>query len=279
MSPSRNVAIPSTRRRAPDSLRDDMHGSGAGRGGAELEPAVFDPATVGGEGTDRLEGLEAVIAAAQEQADRTVRQARDAFILKAGPALRAIRDEEGHKWVKDDAGQWVKDEERTFEGYVRERWGYSRPYAYQIMEAVPVVAALSAIADSSKDKINAEHVKQLAPVVRQHGEDAARRMWEKAKTDRGKVTGAALRAAATELGFVTTGIPVQQQAEPAPPTAKPEPSPLALLGQAANHLKAARRALSRQVVTDSVEQNADLAEQLMEEIRDKTSSISRLISR
>src|SRR5262245_24888202 len=77
-----------------------------------------------------------------ERADPAQHEAITARALKTfvevGMALAAIR-----------SGALYREHFRSFGDYCRTRWGLSRPYAYQLMQAARVVANVSAIADTA----------------------------------------------------------------------------------------------------------------------------------
>jgi hypothetical protein len=62
----------------------------------------------------------------------------------AGASLRTIRDE-----------GLYKDKFATFEEYCKSRWGFSRPRAYQLIDAVEVVEDLSTIVDTTSQDAKA----------------------------------------------------------------------------------------------------------------------------
>jgi hypothetical protein len=72
---------------------------------------------------------------ALEAYERTIEAGLQTFI-EVGRALLAIRD-----------GKLYRADYGTFEEYCQRRWGVSRPYAYQLMDASVVVENVSAIAD------------------------------------------------------------------------------------------------------------------------------------
>lgn len=223
----------------------------------------FDTGEVDGERKeDRLKRLVSVITTAEGVAKETLRRTRQRFILEAGVALKAIHDEE----------LWRLTHE-TFKQFVFDCWEYSEPYAYQMMEAVPVYAAVSAIAETTV--INAEHIKILGPVVRRHGDEAAREVWTKAQDDMpGKpVTGAGLRHARRVLGYAKE----EAEGERKTVVALPPATPLTTVGRATNSLKEARRLLSRKVIEQAVEEDPEAARVLMEELQATMATLRRIV--
>lgn len=61
--------------------------------------------------------------------------------IEVGLSMKAIRDQ-----------KLYEGEYKTFENYVNKRWGYSRPRAYQLIEAAEVDANLSTMVDIDRPK-------------------------------------------------------------------------------------------------------------------------------
>lgn len=82
-----------------------------------------------------------------------IERGRQTFI-EVGNALLEIRDR-----------QLYRDTHARFEDYCRERWGWSRPFAYQLIDAAKVV---SAIADTGAEPpANEAQARELVPLLRQ----------------------------------------------------------------------------------------------------------------
>jgi hypothetical protein len=85
-----------------------------------------------------------------------------------------------------------------FEDYCRERWGMSRAYAYNVIDAAQVAVAMSAIADTAP--ANEGQARELVPLHKQDPEAAAR-VWQETVATERKVTAPALAGA---FGFWVT---------------------------------------------------------------------------
>lgn len=140
---------------------------------------------------ERLAQLEAEI-------DRILeKQRREKGILQ-----QRIRD------IQDDARRGVAqrlkeiNEDRLygddFDAYMRNRWGYTAAWAYQQID----LYAVSRILETA----NAGQAAVVAPVMRNHGEEAARQVVSKAEEDSKKITAATLRKAAVDLGYIATKV-------------------------------------------------------------------------
>lgn len=109
-----------------------------------------------------------------------------AGFIESGMALIQIHDGGLYKYAACMAGA----KRDTFEGYVERRFGITRQYAYEIMDA----AKVSTIVDIR----NASQGRALAPLMKRLGEGAAREAFGRAKESAdasgGEVTEAALAA-------------------------------------------------------------------------------------
>ncbi|MEV6427986.1 hypothetical protein [Nocardia sp. NPDC051463] len=76
----------------------------------------------------------------------------------AGRALQIVRD-----------GRLYRDSHETFDDYVEQRWDMQRSYAHKLIRAWPLAARLHPVAPA----INEGQVRELLPVVAEHGEEAA----------------------------------------------------------------------------------------------------------
>ncbi|MGY3341229.1 hypothetical protein ACVW0K_007422 [Streptomyces filamentosus] len=171
----------------------------------------------------------------KEQMDlATCEQALTGFrkaVIVAGKALEVI-----------NRGRLYRDTHPTFADYVWERWGFKRAHAYRLIEEWPVAAAVSPIGD-----INEAQARELLPVFKAHGQEAAIVLYRETRALAGeKVTAAALaearqvlpprlaspeqaadvlRVAAAE-GRVPRIVPPRQAPVEAP-VVEPEPAPTA----------------------------------------------------
>ncbi|MGA4803587.1 hypothetical protein [Streptomyces lavendulocolor] len=147
-----------------------------------------------------------------ETCERAVHGMHAAFTV-AGKALATIK-----------AARLYRETHGTFEAYLIDRWGMKRAHAYRLIEAWPVAAALSPRGDTPPEK----HVRALLPVVKRHGVEAARAVYEELRQQDARVTTtrvteavsalpprieapedarAAVRAAAAEGRITTPGKP------------------------------------------------------------------------
>lgn len=76
-----------------------------------------------------------------------------------GKALQVIRD-----------ARLYRGTHPTFEAYVEDVWGMSRPQAYRLIQAWPVAEAVSPIGDTA---ITESQVRELVPLASEHGPGAA----------------------------------------------------------------------------------------------------------
>jgi hypothetical protein len=117
-------------------------------------------------------------AARLQDCEETIAAGFQTFVA-VGQALLAIRDE-----------RLYRQTHATFEAYCRERWGMSRPRAYQLIEAAEVTTHLSTIVDTlPATEAQARPLTGLAP-------DDQRAAWQDAvaTAPNGKVTAAHVAA-------------------------------------------------------------------------------------
>lgn len=222
-------------------------------------PQPVDPAKVTGSAADRLAAFEAAIDRAKERAGTTLKAARARFVVEAGTALRAIRDEDGGLY---------KVTHETFEDYITDRWDMDRTRAYQLIDAAPVMLVMSKIFDTAPVE---SHARVLAPVLEGHGEPAVREVVAAAKTAQaGKVTAAAIREAATRLKYLQ--VPVQPTAVERETLSVDHTAvqarALVRLEQGLAALKVAHRALRGRVIPDAVAADHSHGSELVGEVAD-----------
>ncbi len=167
--------------------RTSRTGAVATRDAARL-PHQFDPASLGKTPADRLAGLEGIIESARQDAAETVKAAKTRFEMRAGMALELIRGE----------ALFAETGYADFKSYVKGRWGYSLSRAYQLMDIVRVMVAVSTIVETVPPE---SQVRILAVVVRQHGEDAARKVLAAARELPGAVTAKKLTQVRDQLKY------------------------------------------------------------------------------
>jgi hypothetical protein len=95
------------------------------------------------------------------QHERTIQQGLGTF-REVGQALMAIRD-----------GRLYRGEFKTFEAYCKDRWSFSRPRAYELINAAETCEAVSAVADKPTSE------RQVRPLSKLPKESRAE-AWEEA---------------------------------------------------------------------------------------------------
>lgn len=231
-------------------------------------PAPVDPATVTGSDEERLAAFEAAMAAAQNVAEESLGKARARFVIEAGAALRAIRDDPGKLYAAYG----------TFEDYIVKRWQMDRSRAYQLIDAAAPMIVMSKIFDVPPVESQA---RVLAPVLEDHGEDAVRETVVVVRTSGDKVTAATLKAAAVRLGYITV-VPQQtaRQNTDRPTGDLPEQSRAIIrLEQALSALRAAHKALKGEIVPEAVAADAERGGELAAQAIDLAGKIERLARR
>lgn len=228
-------------------------------------PQPVDPAAVTGSAEQRLAAFEAAIDRAKETAGTTLKAARARFVVEAGTALRAIRDEDGGLY---------KVTHETFEDYITARWDMDRTRAYQLIDAAPVMLVMSKIFDTAPVE---SHARVLAPVLEDHGEPAVREVVAAARVTGEKITAAAIREAAGRLHYLPSPAePADAEAVlPVDHTAVQARS-LVRLEQGLAALKVAHRALRGRVIPDAVAADHEHGSELVAEITDLAYRISKL---
>ncbi len=124
--------------------------------------------------------------------------------IEVGMAMKAIRDKKLYE------GQY-----KTFEIYVRERWGYTRPRAYQLIEAAEVDANLSTIVDKSTRPQNEGQLREVAKAPAEMQAEVVKKATEKAAEQNRKPTAKDYKQVVGEL--------VIESVEPAKPSKPPIP--------------------------------------------------------
>jgi len=126
--------------------------------------------------------LDATERAALTDCEATIERGLQTFV-EVGTALLTIRDR-----------RLYRAQYKTFEDYCQERWGMSRPRAYQMIDAAAVVGTLSTIVDKvPTTESQARPLTQLPPEVQPV-------VWQRAveTAPEGKVTAAHVQAAVNE---------------------------------------------------------------------------------
>lgn len=230
-------------------------------------PKPLDPAAVTGSDAERLAAFERVIDEAKETAGRSLKAARARFVVEAGTALRAIRDEGLFKLSHE-----------TFDEYITGRWEMDRTRAYQLIDAAPAMLVMSKIFDTPPVESQA---RTLGPVLDAHGEEAVREVVVAAKQAGPKVTAATLKAAALRLRYIP------QQTDPGPEDneastdASTEHTPeqaraIVRLEQGLAALRVAHKALRGTVVPDALAADRERGLELAAQVDDLVKKIGRL---
>jgi hypothetical protein len=113
----------------------------------------------------------------RDELETALEEARRAFV-EAGRALAEIRDQ-----------RLYRDTHETFEDYLQDRWGFSRPQGYRLIDAAAVADAVSPIGDVA----NEAQARELVPVLRTGGPEAVRAVIESLGDE--PLTAAKLKAA------------------------------------------------------------------------------------
>lgn len=162
------------------------------------EPEADDPA-------ERLEFYSRGIFAVQYAAKANHERAEQQRLIGLGLRLRAIKEEELHKYTGFD----------TFGALTGARFGIKKHQANNILRVLGVAQALE---DITTQELKERPLRVLVPVLETHGADAVRETWQEAARH-GNVTDTSLTEAANFLGY--TPPKVQSVLEVEPPKAKP----------------------------------------------------------
>jgi hypothetical protein len=173
------------RKSISDFIPDDLDGQGveiphhfrkeADPAPATEPPRVPDPREPLSDGEDLLPQEQADLAACEVAID-TLRLA----FWAAGKALQVIRD-----------ARLYRSTHPTFEAYCEDRWQMQRAHANRLIRAWPLAEALAPIGAKA---LNEGQIRELLPLVTEHGEEAAATVYRTiAETDGVRVTAAVLR--------------------------------------------------------------------------------------
>lgn len=122
------------------------------------------------------------VAARRDELEAVIERGLQTFV-EVGNAIREIRD-----------SRLYKDEYGTFEEYCRERWGWARSRAYQMIEAADTAGIVSTTVDIPSER----HARELAPLAKDDPE-AARELWSEL-SENDQLTAAEIRQAVKERG-------------------------------------------------------------------------------
>jgi hypothetical protein len=230
-------------------------------------PKPLDPATVTGTAEERLAAFEAAIDEAKETAGNSLKAARARFVVEAGTALRAIRDEDGGLY---------KGSYETFEDYVTRRWDMDRSRAYQLIDAAPAMLTMSKIFDTAPVESQARAV---IPVLESHGEAAVQEIVASLRTAGEKVTAKSLTDAGRRLGYIPEQPSADEDEKPAGPATEHTPDQaLAIirLERGLSALRVAHKALRGTVVPDALAADRERGLELAQQVADIAAKIGRL---
>ncbi|WP_051705190.1 hypothetical protein [Streptomyces sp. NRRL S-455] len=265
MSPAKQLPAPGRAPGLSDVLRA-RHASATATTPDPFAPKVLDPATVTGTAEERLAAFEAAIDEAKEAASHSLKAARARFVVEAGTALRAIRDEDGGLY---------KVTHETFEQYISDRWDMDRSRAYQLIDAAPTMNLLSKIFDTAPVESQA---RALAPVLEAHGEEAVREVVVAVKQAGAKVTAATIKEAAHRLHYIPAQTAEEDEGSADLPTEHTPQEALAIvrLEQGLAALRVAHKALRGTVVTDALEADHERGLELAKQVASLAAKIGRL---
>lgn len=211
------------------------------------ESPDFVPA-ISGTPSERLAHYERTIGEAHMAAEAAVQAAHEHWVLTAGQALREIRDEK----LFTQAGY------ASFDEYVQARWGFQKQHASRLIQSVPVVQALRGVV---RVQLKERQVRALVPVVREHGADAVRKVWQEAERRR-RTSGAGLEEAARWLGFAAK----EHEETPELPAQKNAPASM-------DRLQRAFRYLNRDAFRTAATENPAEVRRIVADLRELLDSI------
>lgn len=130
-----------------------------------------------------------------------------ATFIEVGRALLTIRDDRLYRATHS-----------SFEDYCRERWGFSRVHAHRQIEA----AKLAALLPTGNAPTSERAARELAPLLRDAGEEAVVEVWRQLRSEHGpKVTAEKVRGAVVDrlrleqkVGTVTSSETVEWYTPP-----------------------------------------------------------------
>jgi hypothetical protein len=230
-------------------------------------PKPLDPAAVTGTAEERLAAFEAAIDEAKETAGQTLKAARARFVVEAGTALRAIRDEDGGLYKVTHA---------TFEEYIAARWDMDRSRAYQLIDAAPAMLVMSKIFDTAPVESQA---RAALPALESHGEAAVKEIVVALRTAGEKVTAKTITETGRRLGYIPDPAPAPEDEKTADlPTEHTPQEALAVvrLEQGLAALRVAHKALRGTVVPDALAADHERGLELAKQVASLAAKIGRL---
>lgn len=130
----------------------------------------------------------AIAVARLGELEATIEKGLTTFV-DVGLALLEIRNERLYKESHSD-----------FDSYCRERWGWDRTYAHRHIEAARVASMLP-IGNSPANEAQA---RELSRIAKEHGEDAARAVWNQANAEGSPTASSIRRAAEVVVGDIVS---------------------------------------------------------------------------
>lgn len=237
-------------------------------------PQPIDGATLTGSPGEQLVQVEKAIDAAYKTGMVTLRHADIRQTIELGAAFRIIAERELYK----AAGY------STVDAYATERLGRNREYFYEKIRRAADLLEVAPLSELSDKPILPSQAKILAGVSREHGQQAARAVVEKAGAS-GKVTAESLRRATRQLDYVLRTVAIPQPLLPEPINgvadgALVDDSPQAvraivLLEQGLAALTAAHRALRGTVIPAAVEADPERGRELAYKVAKVAGEIAR----
>lgn len=165
------------------ALRNGLEKRG---GGAQLPAQAAAGTEVELSPHARLDALEKRIEASLGQYQVSLRQLQLRHKVELGQLLNEINEDELfklHGYAR-------------FGDYVKGRWGWDRSYGYRLIDLALVRRALAPLGQAVVDTVVEAQARELAPVVKHHGDEAARDFVEALRVDAAggaKVTAAVIR--------------------------------------------------------------------------------------
>jgi hypothetical protein len=228
-------------------------------------PQPIDPATVTGTDEEKLAAYEAAIDRAKETAGTTLKAARARFVVEAGTALRAIRDQDGGLY---------KVTHTTFEDYISARWDMDRTRAYQLIDAAPAMLVMSKIFDTAPVESQA---RAALPALESHGEVAVKEIVAAIRTAGEKVTAKTITEHGRRLGYIPEQGPADDDGADPPTEHTPEQArALVRVEQGLAALRGAHRALRGRVIPDALAADPEQGKILAAQVADLAGKIERL---
>ena len=145
--------------------------------------------------------------------------------IEVAMAMKAISDKELYQ------GKY-----KTFESYVKERWGFTRQRAYQLIEAAEVTTNLSTIVDKSTCPQNEGQLREVAKAPVEKQAEVVKKAVEKAAEENRTPTAKDFKEAVKQ---VTAELVDETEYEDAEEETPPEPShhPKQMAGPLMAHVK------------------------------------------